>query len=273
MTLPSTLSGWQRAIEHLLRDGHDDEAIALAAVVLHRLPRHLPTYTLVLRALCRLKRWGEADEWARRLLRADPGCAIAWRSLALSAEAADARPRAQRFWRRAFEIEPYHPGVRAGLSRTSLPTADEGGTPAALRLNAVAIAALYLRGGHWGHAAAAYHALVAGNEGRVDLQVGWMLALWQQGEVQDAHAVAQRLTRANRHLLPAWTVLAATGHADDRALAHSPLSAMDPSGCYIAARLNRPAPVAPPVPLSIDPDEAALLQSRVSGDLLLKTGD
>ncbi|MBK8046536.1 MAG: hypothetical protein IPK16_05030 [Anaerolineales bacterium] len=50
------------------------------------MPRHLATYQRLVRATWQLKRWQEGEDWSRRLLQADPGNAVAWRSLAFAVE-------------------------------------------------------------------------------------------------------------------------------------------------------------------------------------------
>ena len=66
--------------------GEAREAAALARIVLVRMPRHLATYQRLVRAAWALKRHQEGEDGARRLLQADPGNALAWRSLAYAVE-------------------------------------------------------------------------------------------------------------------------------------------------------------------------------------------
>ena len=134
-------------MEARLQEDKPEEAAALARVVLLRLPRHLPTYQRLLRATWALKRHQEGEDWARRLLQADPGNSLAWRSLATAVELKAMRNSARAMWKRAFESDPYHPDIRSGLSRTSLQRTH------ALVLNTACLASLYLRGGRWAHAA------------------------------------------------------------------------------------------------------------------------
>ena len=75
-----------RATEAQLAADQPEAAAALARVVLMRFPRHLATYERLVRAAWSLKRWQEGEDWARRLLQADPGNAVAWRSLAYAVE-------------------------------------------------------------------------------------------------------------------------------------------------------------------------------------------
>lgn len=241
-----------RAMELHLDAGEPEAATALARVVLMRLPRHLATYERLLRAAWALKRWQEGEDWARRLLQADPGNAVAWRSLAYAVEQKGLLAPAQGMWRRAFQCRPYDPEIRSGLMRTHLGEGDP------LRLDSAALGSIYLRAGRWGHAAGVYRRLVKAEPKRLDFQVNWMTALWQQGARQEAYQLARHLTTRSPHTLLAWVVLAALGDVDDRALARNPIQSMDPDGEFVQAWLRIPWD-RPATPLRITVVEAALL--------------
>ncbi len=241
-----------RMMELRLEAGQPEAAAALASVVLIRLPRHLATYERLIRAAWSLKRWQEGEDWARRLLQADPGNATAWRSLAFAVEQKGLLGPARSMWRRAFQCHPYAPDIRSGLARTTLDGGDH------LRLDSAALASLYLRAGRWGHAAAAYQRLVKAAPKRLDFQVSWMIAAWQQGARQEAYQIARHLTGRSPHTLLAWVVLAALGDVDDRALARNPIQTMDPDGDYVQAWLRIPWE-RPSTPLRVTIGEAALL--------------
>jgi tetratricopeptide (TPR) repeat protein len=228
------LSQVSRAIEARLEAGDGLEAATLARVVLQRLPRHLATYQRLLRATWLLKRHQEGEDWARRLLQADPANALAWRSLAYAVEMKEMRNAARAMWKRAFEAHPYHPDIRAGLSRTSLDRTH------ALALNTACLASLYLRGGRWAHAATAYWSLMEVEQRRIDFQLHCAVALWQQNARQDAYGIARHLTQRHPHLLLAWVVLDALGDVNDRALARNPLLSMDPDGEFVREWLGVP---------------------------------
>ncbi len=95
-------------------------SLLLAQVVLKRMPRHLETYQWLLQAAWQLKQWDEGEEWGRRLLQADPNNALAWRAVARGVEERGERAQSHAIWQRAFEVAPFDPDVRSGLSRTSL---------------------------------------------------------------------------------------------------------------------------------------------------------
>jgi tetratricopeptide (TPR) repeat protein len=227
--LSTPLANWNRAIELALHEGKPEAAARLAQVVLRRMPRHLLTYYRLLQATWMLKRWEEGEDWAKRLLQADPCNALAWRALAQASEQRGKRSQAHAIWQRAFEMNPYEPEIRAGLNRTNL---DE---PNVFALNLACLGAIYVRGGHWEHAAAVYRTLVKADPRRVDFQIYLMLALWQTYATQEAYALARHLVQTQQRLLLAWVVLDAAGDENDQALARSPLETLDPGGDFVPA--------------------------------------
>lgn len=252
------LADWNRAIDHALSRGEAEEAARMAQIVLHHFPRHLATYQRLLRITWVLKRWDEGEDWARRLLQADPGNPGAWQALAAAAEQRGQRAQANALWQRAFEMSPYAPEIRAGLARTSLDDAH------ALALDFASLAMIYLRGLRWEPAAQAYRQLVKADPRRIDFQLCLMVALWQSHANEEAYTLARHLLQSQPHLLLAWVVLDAIGDKNDRALAQNPISSMDPDGEFVTSRLGMPVTthaVNPDPILRVDPVEADWLTS------------
>ena len=77
----NSLAAWGRAIDRSITGRSPDVCARLAGVILGQLPRHLPTYRRLLQLCWEERRWAEGEEWARRLLQADPGNPLAWRAL------------------------------------------------------------------------------------------------------------------------------------------------------------------------------------------------
>lgn len=254
-TVPVELARIGRTIDARTAAGEYTTAAALAKVILLRLPRHLPTYQRLLQIAWTLKQWPEGEDWARRLLQADPGNALAWRSLAQAVAHKGLRSAAWAMWKRAFEADPYDPEIRSGLSGASLtPQGD------ALMLDGACLAALYVKGERWPHAAGAYRALVQADERRSDFQMNWLLTLWQGGMRQDAYRLARTLSRHHPHLLMAWAVMNALGDANDRTLARAPLASMDPDREYLTTRFRLPVE-RQPASIRIAPKEAETLDA------------
>lgn len=256
----SRLADWSQALERALARGAAEDAAALAQAILQRLPRHLATYQRLVRTAWLARRWEEGEEWARRLLQADPSNPLLWQALARVAEQQGRRAQAQAMWQRAFALNPYAPEIRGGLARTSLDT------PHAVALDLACLATLYLRGQRWEVAAQTYRSLVKADPRRIDFQTCWMVALWQQHNHAEAYALARHLVADHPYLILAWTVIDAVGDENDQALAHHPLTSMDPDGSYVAALFGgalagRPQPV---VEFSVTPVEAERLAAYLA---------
>ena len=253
----NSLAAWGRAIDRSITGRSPDVCARLAGVILGQLPRHLPTYRRLLQLCWEERRWAEGEEWARRLLQADPGNPLAWRALAQAAEVAGGRAEANIIWRRAFEMSPYDAGIRAGLHRTSLDP------PHALAYNLACLSALYMRGRRWKHAADGYRTLAQADRRRVDFQVSLAVALWKSGQEQEAYTLARHLVEHHPHLLMAWRTLSETGDENDRALAANPISTMDPDGEY-AATVWGVGKHDSSAAILLTLDEASLLEYRYS---------
>ena len=117
--LADQLSTWNRALEQALQNEQPQRALQIAHVLLRALPRHLSTYYRLMRTAWQLRHWDQGELWGRRLLRADPANALAWRAAAMAAEQRSERARAHARWQRAFECDPYEPDIRAGLGSAS----------------------------------------------------------------------------------------------------------------------------------------------------------
>jgi len=257
-TVVTPLSHWNELIEELLCDERPLDALPAMRVVLKHLPQHLSTYQRLVRVAWMTKRWDEGYEWGARLLRADPGHALAWRAIAMAIEQRGHRPQARAVWQRAFESHPYEPDIRAGVQRTGLNEAEP------LMLNHAGLAALQLRCQRWRRAAQLYAALVEANPPRTDFRINWMVTLWQGGDARAAYRIARQLVEQERLLFAPWVVLNALGDHTDKALALNPIQTMDPDGEYIHARFGID-PGRGPIQITVTPSEAELLDRLVHG--------
>ena len=273
--ISTPLSRWSKLIEGYLDSGQPGEALVAIRVVLKHLPRHLCTYQRLLRALWMQKRWGEAGEWAARLLRADPANTLAWQTLAIVAEEARERAQACAMWQRAFDVDPYNPEIRMGLSRTTISRAANRTTtnlhavsrtlnPAPhlssdpLELGEAALATLAIKSHQWRRAAKLYTKLAQQNPERTDFRLGRAAAYWQDGAPRQARTLASQLVQDDRHLVMGWAVLNATGDRNDVALARNPLEQMDPEGQYMREWLQIELPHTPASLMVTETDDQLL---------------
>ncbi len=249
------LSHWNDVIDRCLAADRPDEAVPLIRVILKSLPRHLPTYFRFLQVIWLMRRWSEGQDWALRLLSADPGSELAWAVLAREAEAGGNLTKAQRFWTLALENAPYNRPIRQGLSRTLLRQKRP------LMLTRPALATLYRMGGRWDRAIRIYAELTDEEPGRLDYQSGLLEAAWHDGRTEEALHLARLLVSLNSNLLLGWVVSARIGDEDDKALARAPLEAMDPDGEYAVTRFAYENASAVPTDIAVSPEDAALLNA------------
>lgn len=244
------LSEWLRLIDHFLTKEQYKDALAPIRLILGHRPRHLATYERLLHVAWQLQLWDEGTSWGGRLLAADPGNALAWRSLAMGMEQNGNRAKAHAVWQRAFEASPYDPHVRAGLNRTTL----HGLNP--LALNHACLATLHLRNGRWKQASQTLEMILSAPVSAPvsvpvdnrkshlslaqinDFQVGLMVSQWQLGKRKQAYRLARQLVQQERNLILPWYVLNDLGDANDKALAYNPLQIMDPDGEYLRTQFG-----------------------------------
>ncbi len=252
-TVKTELALWDQALEAALTTRDIPRVMALARVVLRRVPRHLAAYFHLLQALWMERSWEEGEEWARRLLKADPTSELAWSVLAMAEEQRGVLAQARLYWARAFDHSPYDPTIRAGINRTAIDQADR------LAITPAGLGCLYRRGRRWRRAASLYQELVAQRPERLDLQCGLLESLWMSGEAGAAVALARNLSQTHPELLLAWIVLREVGDETDQALAQAPLNALDAGYAYASLRYEL-APLAVSRSLRVSPEDAALLQ-------------
>lgn len=248
------LARWNQAIDDLIQHRKADDAIPRIRTVLRNLPRHLPSYFRLLQAVWLLRRWDEGQDWALRLLRADPCNELAWAVLANAAEEQGRLAEARRFWQQAFENAPYNQHIRAGMVRTS------PGTENPLRLTHPALASLCRMDGRWDRAAELYTSLRAEQPQRPDLLCGLMESLWRAGQEAEALGMALSRIRQEPNCIIAWVVSVHAGDETDQALSQAPLAALDADGEYSAVRFGAELPVGTPASIGVSNAEAVWLR-------------
>jgi len=227
-----SLAVWNQAIDELIQNWRAEEAIPRIRTVLKNMPRHLSSYFRLLQAIWLLRRWDEGQDWALRLLRADPCNELAWGVLANGAEQRGNLAEARRYWQRAFENAPYNQQIRAGMVRTSPGKVDP------LQLTPAAFATLCRMDGRWERAVELYTPLQQEHPRQTDLQSALLESLWRAGRQEEALSLAARLVHREPNLLIGWLVSAQVGDETDQALAQAPLAALDADGEYMAVRFG-----------------------------------
>ncbi|MFZ1755592.1 MAG: tetratricopeptide repeat protein [Caldilineaceae bacterium] len=249
-----SLADWNQAIDDLIQNRQAEDAIGRIRTVLKNLPRHLPSYFRLLQAIWLLRRWDEGEDWALRLLRADPCNELAWAVLANAAEQRGSLSEARGFWSRAFENAPYNRYIRAGMVRTSPGKADP------LHLTPVALASLCRMDGRWDRAVAFYTSLQTEYPRRTDIQCARAESFWRAGQLEEALRLSSHLVHREPNLLIGWVVSMQIGDETDRALALAPLAALDADGEYMAVRFGVELAPEQPATIGISSQEAAWLR-------------
>lgn len=226
------LAAWNQAIDELIQNRRAEEAIPRIRTVLKNLPRHLPSYFRLLQAIWLLRRWDEGQDWALRLLRADPCNELAWAVLGNAAEQQGDLTTARHCWSCAFENAPYNQRIRAGMVRTSPGKADP------LQLTPAALATLCRMDGRWERAADLYTALYQEEPRRTDVQSALLESCWRAERQEEALRLAANLVRREPNTFIAWVVSAHAGDETDQALAQAPLAALDADGEYMGVRFG-----------------------------------
>jgi len=247
------LAEWNQSIDDLIQNRQAEEAIARIRIVLKNLPRHLPSYFRFLQAIWLLRRWEEGQDWALRLLRADPCNELAWGVLANGAEQQGNLIEARRYWGRAFENAPYNQHIRTGMVRTTPGKADP------LQLTPAAFATLCRMDGRWERAVELYTSLQQEHPRQMDLQSTLLESLWRAERQEEALRLASHLVRLEPNLLIGWLVSAQVGDETDQALAHAPLAALDADGEYMAVRFGATLVPDRPASIGLSVEEAARL--------------
>lgn len=245
------LTAWNQAIDELIQSRRAEEAIPRIRTVLKNFPRHLPSYFRLLQAIWILRRWDEGQDWALRLLRADPCNELGWAVLANAAEERGALSEARGFWKRAFEQAPYSQHIRAGVVRTTPGKVDP------LQLTSNTFAALCRMDGRWARAAEQYTALQQEFPRRVDIQCALLESLWRAERQPEALHLAAQLSRREPNLLIGWVVSAQVGDETDQALAQAPLASLDADGEYMAVRFGADLMPGKAATISVSREEAA----------------
>ncbi len=204
---------YNHEIEHLIGQGHVDEAIAHCRHILKTFPKHLETYRLLGKAYLEARRYNEATDILSRLLMAVPDDFAAHVCLSIIRDEENKLDDAIWHMERAFEVQPSNAAIQAELQR--LYGKRDGIEPPKIRMTRGALARIYVQGELYPQAIAEIRGVLAEDPQRADMQVLLALSYFKSGQKSDATDVCNQLLKrypyafdANRimvELLPATT--------------------------------------------------------------------
>ncbi len=194
-----------------------DAAIAICRHILKRYPKHVETYRLLGEACLEKGDLNEAADVFKRLLSADPENFAAYAGLGVIYE--ERQQLAQAIWHmeRAFELAPNNEEIRNALRR--LYGQRDGAEPARIKLNKVALARLYSRGGQYRQAIEEFSRSLEAEPKRMDIRLSLAETLWRDARREQAAEVAREILKVSPDCLKAILLLGAIqidkGHADE----------------------------------------------------------
>ena len=194
-----------------------DAAIAICRQILKRYPKHVETYRLLGEACLEKGELNEATDIFKRLLSADPENFAAYAGLGVIYE--ERQQLVQAIWHmeRAFELAPNNEEIRNALRR--LYGQRDGAEPARIKLNKVALARLYSRGGQYRQAIEEFNRSLEIEPKRMDIRLSLAETLWRDGRREQAAEVAREILKTCPDCLKAILLLGAIqmdkGHADE----------------------------------------------------------
>lgn len=182
-----------------------EQAIAICRHVLKRYPKHIEAYRLLGEACLEKGELAEATDIFQRLLSADPENFVAYAGLGVIYE--ERQQLAQAIWHmeRAFELVPNNEEIRNALRR--LYGRRDGTEPTRIKLNRVALARLYSRGGQYRQAIDEFNRTLELEPRRMDIKVSLLETLWRDGRREQAAELAREILRISPDCLKATLLL------------------------------------------------------------------
>ena len=182
-----------------------EQAIAICRHVLKRYPKHVEAYRLLGEACLEKGELAEATDVFQRLLSADPENFVAYAGLGVIYE--ERQQLAEAIWHmeRAFELVPNNEEIRNALRR--LYGRRDGTEPTRIKLNRVALARLYSRGGQYRQAIDEFNRTLELEPGRMDIKVSLLETLWRDGRREQAAELARDILRISPDCLKAILLL------------------------------------------------------------------
>lgn len=190
---------------HLIESCAYDEAIAICRHILKRYPKHAETYRILGEACLEKGELDEAADIFRRLLSADPENFVAYAGLGVICE--EKQQLADAIWHieRAFELAPNNEEIRNTLRR--LYGQRDGTEPARIKLNKVALARLYSKGGQYRQAIDEFRRCLELEPTRMDIKLSLAETLWRDGRREQAAEMATEILQTSPDSLKAILLL------------------------------------------------------------------
>lgn len=250
MTDGVALSTCTEQIDELIHQQRNDEAIALCKHVLRYYPKHVVTYRQMAEASLEKGDLDGALELFRRVLGADPESILAYAGLAVVLEQQHLIAEAAWQLERAYELNPADIEIRKELLRLY---ADVEGKPRnRLKLTPGGLARLYLQQGLLSQAIQELSALAPTSDGRHDVRVALMQALWQAGRPREAAESAQKLLEDLPFCLKANLILGTVwseNGLEESAMYLQRAQALDPTNQIAQDLLGTHSPLSPANPV------------------------
>jgi tetratricopeptide (TPR) repeat protein len=188
-----------------VRAGEAEAALARCRRILAAYPKHVATYSVMGQALLALGECDQALSMFRRVLCADPEQTVPYAGIAVIYEQRQMLEEAIWQMERAFELSPGNPEIRRELAR--MYGQRDLTIVSRIRMTRGALARAYLREGLYAKASIELAELLAIEPYRFDLQVALALAYWQNGHLERASAIAQRVVESLPYCLQANLLL------------------------------------------------------------------
>ena len=185
-----------------------EEAIAICQHILKRYPKHMKTYQILGEACLEKGELEEAISIFKRLLdRADPENFVAYAGLGVAYEEKGQIAEAVWYMERAFELASSNEEIRNALRR--LYGKRDSAEPARIKLNKVALARLYAKGGQYRQAIEEFRHLLElePNRDRLDIKVSLAETLWRDGRREQAAEMARQVLQTTPDCLKAILLL------------------------------------------------------------------
>ena len=200
-----TLREYCAEARELTNSGAYDEAIAICRHILMRYPQHVETYQILGEACLEKGELDEAADVFKRLLSADPENFAAYAGLSVVSEENGQLDEAIKYMEKAFGLEPNSDVIRNALRR--LYGKRDGAEPTRIKLNKVALARLYAKGGQYRQAIEEFQHLLESEPTRMDIKVSLTETLWRDGQREQAAQLAREILQTAPYCLKVILIL------------------------------------------------------------------